>query len=98
MTGKNIAMLAALFVAAAFTSPANAAGRCAPYGDEDTDFTWRLCPAGEKFERRYLYFGFWSDFYRIAGDAGTCDWSWARSSWVCPDKTIRCDARRCGLR
>ncbi len=98
MTRRTVAVLAALLVAAASASLANAAGRCAPYGDEDTDFTWRLCPAGEKFERRYLYFGVWSDFYRIAGDAGACEWSGARSSWVCPDKTIRCDSKSCGLR
>ena len=43
-------------------SSSKAADRCISYGDEKTDFTWRLCPAGEKYERRYLYFGAWSIF------------------------------------
>jgi hypothetical protein len=68
---------------------------CAAYGDETADFTWRLCPAGEKYERRYLYFGVWSKFYRVNSDSGKCSWSVTKSSWVCPDRTIRCDPKRC---
>jgi hypothetical protein len=75
---------------------AKAADGCAAFGDEKTDYMWRLCPAGEKYERRYLYFGVWSEFYRVSGDSGACSWSAARSSWTCPGRTIRCDARRCG--
>lgn len=77
-------------------SAAMAADRCAAYGDTSTDFTWRLCPGGEKYERQYLYFGVWGNFYRVHSRAGACNWSAARSSWVCPDRTIRCDARQCG--
>ena len=80
----------------AFAPIAKAADGCADYGDEQTDFTWRLCPAGEKYERRYLYFGVWGKFYRVNRDSGPCNWSVTKSSWVCPDRTIRCDARRCG--
>jgi hypothetical protein len=81
---------------AASASVANAADACVAYGDDKTDFTWRLCPAGEKYERRYIYFGVWSEFYRVNADAGACNWSAPRSSWICPDRTIRCDARQCG--
>ncbi len=75
---------------------ANAADLCVPYGDERGDYTWRLCPAGEKYERQYLYFGFWSDFYKVGGNTGACTWSAIKTRWVCPDRTIRCDGRRCG--
>jgi hypothetical protein len=85
----------ALCAAAYLSSAAEAAGRCVAYGDESTDFTWRLCPEGEKYERQYLYFGFWSSFYRVNGDAGVCRWSPRQSSWQCPDRTIRCDANHC---
>jgi hypothetical protein len=88
--------LVAICTLAAFAPVAKAADGCAAYGDEKTDFTWRLCPAGEKYERRYLYFGVWSKFYRVNGDSGACSWSVTKSSWVCPDRTIRCDPRRCG--
>ena len=86
--------LAAVWLAGAACG-ATAAERCVAYGDETTDFTWRLCPGGEKYERQYLYFGVWSNFHRVANDAGACRWSPARLSWVCPDRTIRCDAKRC---
>ena len=88
--------LAAIWLVAASATGATAAERCVAYGDEKTDFTWRLCPSGEKYERQYLYFGAWSNFHRVASDAGACRWSGARSNWVCPDRTIRCDAKRCG--
>jgi hypothetical protein len=88
--------LAAIWLVAASASGAAAAERCVFYGDEKTDFTWRLCPGGEKYERQYLYFGAWSNFHRVASDAGACSWSAARLSWICPDRTIRCDAKRCG--
>lgn len=87
--------LAAIWLAGASAHGAMAAERCVAYGDENTDFTWRLCPGGEKYERQYLYFGVWSSFHRVANDAGACRWSLARSSWICPDRTIRCDAKRC---
>ena len=80
----------------AFASNAKAADGCVAYGNEKTDFTWQLCPAGEKYERQYLYFGVWGQFYRVNRDAGACNWSTPHSSWVCPDRVIRCDARRCG--
>ena len=86
--------LAAIWLAGASAYGA-VAERCVAYGDETTDFTWRLCPGGEKYERQYLYFGIWSNFRRVANDAGACRWSPARSSWICPDRTIRCDAKRC---
>jgi hypothetical protein len=89
-------VLAAILAIAAFAPAAQAQDRCVPYGDERTDFTWRLCPAGEKYERQYLYFGVWGSFYSVRSRTGKCDWSASKSSWVCPDKTIRCDARRCG--
>ncbi len=88
--------LAAVSAATIFSFTANAADGCVAYGDQKTDFTWRLCPAGAKFERQYYYFGVWSNFYPVSSDAGACTWSPARSSWTCPDRTIRCDARRCG--
>jgi hypothetical protein len=87
--------LAAIWLVAVSASGATAAERCVAYGDEKTDFTWRLCPGGEKYERQYLYFGAWSNFHRVASDAGACSRSEARLSWVCPDRTIRCDAKRC---
>jgi hypothetical protein len=83
------------FALAAAGSNSKAADGCISYGDEKTDFTWRLCPAGEKYERRYLYFGFWSDFYRVPDDTGACHWSASKSSWLCRDKAIRCNAGRC---
>jgi hypothetical protein len=44
-------LAAFLALAAVFLSDAaRAAGRCVAYGDESTDFTWHLCPAGEKYE------------------------------------------------
>ena len=90
--------LAAFLALAAFPAGAQARGGCVAYGDEETDFTWRLCPHGEKYERRYLYYGAWTGYYRVGAGSGACDWSAARSSWICPDKTVRCDGRRCGLR
>jgi hypothetical protein len=95
---KFVACLApaVIWLVAASASGATAAERCAAYGDQKTDFTWRLCPGGEKYERQYLYFGAWSNFRRVASDAGACSWSAARLSWICPDRTIQCDAKRCG--
>jgi len=89
-------VLAVIWLVAASASGATAAERCVAYGDEKTDFTWRLCPGGEKYERQYLYFGAWSNFHRVTSDAGACRWSAARLSWVCPDRTIQCDGKRCG--
>jgi hypothetical protein len=80
---------------ATFAGVATAADRCVAYGDATTDFTWKLCPAGEKQERRYLYFGIWSGYYSVPGDAGVCNWSSGKSGWVCPDRVIRCDAKQC---
>lgn len=71
--------------------------RCAPYGDEDTEYTWMLCPGGEKYERRYLYYGFWSEYYPVKSDAGACGWSAASSRWKCPDQTFRCNGNGCHL-
>jgi hypothetical protein len=88
--------LVGIWALAAPLSGAKAADGCADYGDTKTDFTWRLCPAGEKYERQYQYFGVWSNFYRVNSYTGACNWSADRSSWVCPDRTIRCDAKRCG--
>jgi hypothetical protein len=88
-------LLAAIWLAFASAYSAAASERCVAYGDENTDFTWRLCPGGEKYERQYLYFGVWSNFHRVANDAGACRWSPARLSWICPDRTIHCDAKRC---
>jgi hypothetical protein len=90
--------LIALSAIMAFASSARATERCVAYGDPDTDYTWRLCPGGEKYERRYFYFGIWSRFYRVESGAGECHWAPARSSWVCAGRTIQCDAKRCGLR
>src|SRR5262249_16895205 len=67
--------LFALCVIAAFAPVAKGADECVAYGDESAEFTWRLCPAGEKYERRYIYFGVWSNFYRVRSDAGACRWS-----------------------
>jgi hypothetical protein len=75
--------------------PAGASDGCAAYGDEKTDFTWRLCPGGEKYERQYGYFGIWSSFYRVSSATGACTWAASRSTWVCPDRIIRCDAKTC---
>ena len=80
----------------ACVSAANAADPCVSYGDARGDFTWRLCPVGEKYERQYLYFGFWSEFYKVGSSTGACNWSAINASWVCPDRTIRCDRGRCG--
>ena len=93
-----LSVLLALCAAAFLSAAAGAAERCVAYGDERTDFTWRLCPAGEKYERQYLYFGFWSSFYRVNSDAGACRWSLRQSSWLCPDRKVRCDANHCGTR
>jgi hypothetical protein len=92
----TVCLVAAIWLVAACASGATAAQRCVAYGDEKTDFTWRLCPGGEKYERQYLYFGVWSNFHRVGSDAGACSWSASRSSWVCPDRTIRCDTKHCG--
>jgi hypothetical protein len=89
-------VIAALCAFAVLSLPARAADRCVAYGDAKTDFTWRLCPAGEKYERQYLYFGVWSNFYSVKSFTGKCDWSAAKSSWLCPDRTIKCDGGRCG--
>jgi hypothetical protein len=83
------------FALLAGVSALKAADGCISYGDEKTDFTWRLCPAGEKYERQYLYFGFWSSFYRVPEDSGACRWWATKSTWVCPGRVIHCDARRC---
>jgi hypothetical protein len=91
-----LVVLVAVCAGAAAPVSAQAADRCIAYGDVKTDFTWRLCPAGEKYERQYRYFGVWSDFYRVNSEIGACRWSASASSWVCPDRTIRCDARSCG--
>ena len=64
--------LAAIWLVAASASGAMAAERCVAYGDEKTDFTWRLCPGGEKYERQYLYFGAWSNFHRTVEITPTC--------------------------
>jgi hypothetical protein len=88
--------LIALFAVATLASRAMAADGCVAYGNDKTDFTWRLCPAGEKYERQYLYFGVWSSFYSVKSFTGACNWSATKSSWICPDRTIRCDAKRCG--
>jgi hypothetical protein len=90
-------VLAAALAVAAHGTQAQTANGCISYGNQKTDFTWRLCPAGEKYERQYRYFGVWSDFYRVASDAGACNWVANRSGWVCPDRTIKCDTRRCGV-
>jgi hypothetical protein len=87
--------LVAICALAAFTPVAKAVDGRAAYGDEKTDFYLATVPAGEKYERRYLYFGVWSNFYRVNSDSGECSWSVAKSSWVCPDKTIRCGPKRC---
>ena len=55
----------------ASASNTKATDGCVAYGNEKTDFTWRLCPAGEKYERQYHYFGVWGKFYRVNSDAGT---------------------------
>jgi hypothetical protein len=85
--------------ACALASPgyAQSADACVAYGNDKTDFTWRLCPGGEKYERQYLYFGVWSSFYRVSSEAGACNWAASRTSWICPGRTIRCDTRRCGV-
>jgi hypothetical protein len=41
-------------------------------------------------------FGVWSKFYRVNRETGACSWSVTQSSWVCADRTIRCNARQCG--
>jgi hypothetical protein len=41
--------LVAIWAIAVFASVAKADDRCFAYDDEKTDFTWRLCPAGENF-------------------------------------------------
>jgi hypothetical protein len=88
----------AVSATAGLASAAAAQDRCVAYGNERTDFTWRLCPAGEKYERQYLYFGVWSNFYRVKSFTGTCAWSPAKSSWLCPEKMIACSADRCRTR
>ena len=74
--------LVAVGALASLVPIAEAADGCAVYGDEKTDFTWRLCPSGKKYERRYLYFGVWNKFYRVNGDSGACSWLATKSSWV----------------
>src|SRR5690348_2486848 len=91
---KLYSIVVAVFVVVAGPS-AMADGRCIAYGDEETDFTWRLCPAGEKYERQYLYFGVWSNFYRVENDIGACRWSTAKSSWMCPGRIFRCNLEKC---
>ena len=88
--------LVAIWAVAASISGAAAADGCVAYGNPKTDFTWRLCPAGEKYERQYLYFGVWGQFYKVNSYTGACNWSANQSSWVCPDRTIRCNTARCG--
>ncbi len=87
--------LAALCTLASFP-PAQAASECIAYGNEETSFTWLLCPRGRKYERQYLYFGFWSKFYEVNSSTGECDWAAYRSSWVCPGRTIHCGLEQCG--
>jgi hypothetical protein len=89
-------LLVACWMMSGSASDTWAVDRCVAYGDESTDFTWRLCPAGEKYERQYLYFGVWGELHRVGSHVGACTWSASRAAWVCPDRTIRCDARRCG--
>jgi len=96
MKSAVLSALVALSAVAASISGARADDGCVAYGDSKTDFTWRLCPAGEKYERQYLYFGVWGNFYRVDSRTGACSWSAASSSWVCPDRTVRCSAARCG--
>jgi hypothetical protein len=96
MKNARHAALIAVCATVGFASHAKAADRCIAYGDEKTEYTWRLCPAGEKFERRYYYFGIWSDFYTVRSDIGACRWTATTSSWRCPDRTVRCNAERCG--
>jgi hypothetical protein len=79
--------LVAIWAVVAPVSDAKAADGCVAYGDAKTDFTWRLCPAGEKYERQYIYFGVWGNFYRVDSQTGACSWSADRSGWVCPDRT-----------
>ena len=62
--------LVAICALAAFTPVAKAVDGRAAYGDEKTDFYLATVPAGEKYERRYLYFGVWSNFYRVNSDSG----------------------------
>jgi hypothetical protein len=96
MKSAVLSALVAISTMAPSISGAQTADGCVAYGDTKTDFTWRLCPAGEKYERQYLYFGVWGNFYRVNSATGACNWSPAGSSWVCPDRTIRCNAARCG--
>ena len=96
MKSAVFSVLVAIGAIAASISGARAADGCVAYGDTKTDFTWQLCPAGEKYERQYLYFGVWGNFYRVNSSTGACNWSAAGSGWVCPDRTIRCNATRCG--
>lgn len=96
MRNALVPSLFAICAIAAFAPVVKAADGCVAYGDDSAEFTWRLCPAGEKYERRYIYFGVWSNFYRVKSDAGACRWSAVNSRWVCPDTSFRCDAKRCG--
>ena len=84
-----------LAVAAASVPVFSAQNQCIAYGDETAEFTWRLCPNGEKYERQYLYYGFWSEFYPVESNAGECRWAAARSTWLCPDGEIYCDRAGC---
>ena len=94
---QTMAFLIAISAVSFLASTAAFADSCVAYGNEKTDFTWRLCPAGQKYERQYIYFGAWSKFYSVHADTGACSWSALKSSWICPDRMIRCDAKRCGL-
>ena len=95
MKSLSYQALTAIWFLGASTGGMAAVERCVAYGDENTDFTWRLCPDGEKYERQYRYYGVWSRFYRVARDVGACQWSPLRSSWICPDVVIRCNTERC---
>jgi hypothetical protein len=96
MKSAVLSAFVAIWTLAIPFSGAKAADGCVDYGNPKTDFTWRLCPKGEKYERQYLYFGVWGDFYRVNSQTGACNWTADRASWVCPDRTIGCTAARCG--
>jgi hypothetical protein len=95
MKEKLLSVCVAFSAAAFCSSGAVAAGQCVDYGDEKTEFTWHLCPGGVKYERQYLYFGIWSSFYEVESGEGACSWSPRQSSWLCPERTVRCDAYKC---
>ena len=66
---------------------------CVAYGDTDTDFTWLLCPNGQKYERQYQYFGMWSSYYTVPAATGKCLWQSPR--WTCRDAKFVCSAGSC---